>query len=533
MYRTFVNAFKVKNTYRANSILYYLKCIPLIGKHISNSVYGASYIKEFAMVLSIFVEIMLTFLGKILYVVVLALIATSWNEFISIWNPDATLEMTFLNIYFFLVLAGGWVNCYVLEMKKDNYYSIMLMRMDAKEVAVSQFIYFLIRAYIGNLAVILVAGIFLDLPLAIRLVLPFYIVAIKIIGGSFKIWLYANKKVLENFQKMAVKECLTAMIFFIPALGLVAIGYGITYTGVYIGTVMSVIGAFVAMRYVWTCTAYKRIYRRIMAESEIVVDTKNAQSSQIRKNLGEQIDTVDTTEVRKEGYAYLNEIFVRRHRKMLGRAVRIFAVIELGVVLLMIALIFILPEFKQVVNQGLVKTLPTCLFIMYLTNRGAYIVKAMFLNCDCQMLNFRFYKQPDTILGLFKERLKSIIKLDLGHSIIIAVGMPLLLVLSGGTNRPIEYLMLFLSIVAMSIFFSVHNLVLYYVFQPYNENVEIKNPIYGVINMVVYMVCIGLNMKAIPIETFGTIVIFFSIFYVILALLLAYKLAPKTFKLRH
>ena len=51
---------------------------------------------------------------------------------------------------------------------------------------------------------------------------------------------------------------------------------------------------------------------------------------------------------------------------------------------------------------------------------------------------------------------------------LIGGGLALLLYLSGGTDNPINYAILFVSIIAMSIFFSVHYLVLYYLLQTYN-----------------------------------------------------------------
>ncbi len=532
MYNTFLNAFKVKSTYRANSILYYLTRFPVLGKHISPSVYSASTMKEFVMAVSIVIEVLATFLGKALYVLLLGGVSYLWTSTIEEWNSTATFPMTFLNMFFYLTLAGGWVNSYLLEMRQDNYYCIMLMRMEARKLAISQFLYFLVRSYIGNLVVVYIMGIIVGIPTSICLVLPIFIVTVKISGAALRIRLYAKKKVLRNFQKMAIKECLISLVLLIPALGLVVVDWGITYTGIYCGTIIAIVFSFFAMRYIWTCSEYNRIYRRIMAESDILVDRKKTQANMVKESLGKQIDTVDTTEVKKQGYAYLNEIFIRRHRKMLKRAVHIFAIIELGVFTLLLVLTLYIPEVKQAVNLRIINTLPTCLFIMYICNRGAYISKAMFTNCDFQMLSYRFYKQPEAILGLFKERLKSIVKLDLSHSLIIAIGMPILLAVSGGTNNPIEYLMLFISVVAMSVFFSVHNLVIYYVFQPYNKDIEMKNPIYMVINMVVYFVCISFNAKSLSIYTFGTGIICFSIIYVLVALLLAYRLAPKTFKLR-
>ncbi len=520
------------NTYRANSLLYYIKTFPIIGKLIPSTVYSNSVMKQVVLVISIFIEVMGTFLGKIIYVSFLVLLANTVQGNLEALGIHTPRHMVFFHIFFFLTIAGGWINCYVLEMKKDNYYTIMLMKMDARNVAVSKLIYFLIRAYIGNTAVLLVVGMLLQIPMLVCFLLPVYIVAIKIIGAAIKLWCYSKKKVLKNFQKMAFAECAQSLLVFLPAFGLLYLELGITYIGFYIAVLISAVLGIFCLRYVIRFPEYRRIYRRIMAESEIVVNTKTVQQNMNKEALGKQIDTVDDTVVEKDGYAYFNEIFIRRHRKMLAKTVKIIVIIELIVLLIIIGACQYSNGVREGINQILVTLLPTFLFVMYILNRGNYVTKAMFINCDCQMLHFRFYRQPKAILGLFKERLKSIIIMDLSHSMVIAIGLPLILFISGGTDVPIEYFLLFVSIVAMSVFFSVHSLVLYYVLQPYNEEVEMKNPIFSIINGVTYVICYMLISEQSPILIFGTVLSCFCITYIIVALILAYRLAPKTFRLR-
>ena len=111
-------------------------------------------------------------------------------------------------------------------------------------------------------------------------------------------------------------------------------------------------------------------------------------------------------------------------------------------------------------------------------------------------------------------------------------GLALLLYLSGGTDNPINYAIQFVSIIAMSIFFSVHYLVMYYLLQPYNVNTEMKSSTYKVVQGLTYIVCWYMIQIQMPIFTFGIATIVFCIAYCLISLFLAYKYAPKTFKLR-
>ena len=93
--------------------------------------------------------------------------------------------------------------------------------------------------------------------------------------------------------------------------------------------------------------------------------------------------------------------------------------------------------------------------------------------------------------------------------------------------------MLALSILAMSVFFSVHYLVLYYLLQPYTAGLENTSYAYRIITGLTYVVCylISANVRG-STAAFGVGVVLFAAVYVAAALLLAYHLAPRTFKLR-
>ena len=176
--------------------------------------------------------------------------------------------------------------------------------------------------------------------------------------------------------------------------------------------------------------------------------------------------------------------------------------------------------------------LPYFVFIMYLINRGEAITRAMFMNSDHSMLTYAFFRKPNSILKLFRERLKSIISINLLPASIIGLGLAIILWATGGTTNPLNYLILVGSIIAMSIFFSVHHLVIYYLLQPYNINSETKNTTYTIVNILTYVVCYWMIDLRLPTLYFGLATILFAITYSLISLLLVYKLAPKTFKIR-
>ena len=154
------------------------------------------------------------------------------------------------------------------------------------------------------------------------------------------------------------------------------------------------------------------------------------------------------------------------------------------------------------------------------------------MNCDHSLLTYSFYKRPRMVLKLFRIRLREIIKINLLPALVIGAGLAILLYVSGGTENPLNYAVLFISILCMSMFFSVHYLTIYYLLQPYNAGTEIKSGTYRLVMSATYFVCFFLMQVRMPTMLFGIMCIVFCILYSIVACILIYRFAPKTFRLR-
>ena len=115
---------------------------------------------------------------------------------------------------------------------------------------------------------------------------------------------------------------------------------------------------------------------------------------------------------------------------------------------------------------------------------------------------------------------------------VIGVGLALILWASGGTASPVDYAVLVVSILAMSLFFSVHYLTIYYLLQPYTAGTEMKSGTYRIIMVVTYAVCWVLLQVRMPLLLFGVSCIVFCALYCLVACVLVYRFAPKSFRLR-
>ena len=255
--------------------------------------------------------------------------------------------------------------------------------------------------------------------------------------------------------------------------------------------------------------------------------------TQIIKQASEKKISADTSITsNRKGFEYLNELFIKRHRKILWNPTKKISYVCTFLVIGILMVAFLSPDLKPKINEIVMTWLPYFLFIMYILNRGTSFTQSLFMNCDHSLLTYSFYKQPKFILRLFQIRLREIMKINAVPALVIGIGLALILYATGGTDNPLNYVVLIVSILCMSLFFSIHYLTIYYLLQPYNAGTDLKSGTYKIILCLTYFVCFYIMRLRMPIMIFGVMTIVFCVLYSIVASILVYRLAPKTFKIR-
>lgn len=525
MIESFITSFKLKNTYKVNSIIYSIKQLPIIGKKLPQKLYQNKALKIIGNIISILMQIVGIFLGKLLYILFMI---TAVVPMISKTNNSDT----FLHIFVFLTLIGGLMNTFMFNPTKDKYYAMIIMNMDAKKYTLSNYYYELIKVIIGFLPFTILFGRTVGLSLYQCLILPIFVVMIKMIVSTYNLYYFEKYRIAKN-------ENLPTKILWIIIALLLGSAYGLPLLRININqTIFTVIFAITFILGIFSFMKinkfkeYIKMYKQILTNKNVYAIQNQASADIIKENIAKQIEFDSKLISNKKGFAYFHDIFVKRHKKILTEAVKKQAVVIFAIAIIVSIIAYMNKDFAGRVNGMLLTYLPYFVFIMYMLNRGATLTQAMFMNCDHSMLTYRIYRTPKVILGLFKERLKTLISVNLMPTLIIAIVLPLILFITGGTDNILNYFVLFISIISMSIFFSVHYLVMYYLLQPYNVNTEIKSSTYKVVQTFTYFVCWYMIQIKLPTISFGIATIGFCLLYCIVSLILAYKYAPKTFKLR-
>ncbi len=115
-------------------------------------------------------------------------------------------------------------------------------------------------------------------------------------------------------------------------------------------------------------------------------------------------------------------------------------------------------------------------------------------------------------------------KINAVPALVIGVGLAVILFVSGGTENPLNYVVLVVSALFMSMFFSIHYLTVYYLLQPYTAGTEMKSGTYRIVMILTYVVCYAMMNLRLPILVFGVACIAFCVLYSVVASILVYNM---------
>lgn len=519
-------SFSLKNTYRVNSIIYSLKQIPLIKKLIPGKAYQSRGLKVFANVLFWIWEVLSAFLGKFLYFLLMFALPLGWYQL-----QGEAEAAAFLHLLIMLSAIGAFANTYMFNPTKDKYYAMIQLGMDARGYTLVNYFYEIVRLLLGFSVFGILFGRSAGLPIWECVLIPLFVAGVKLIYAAAELHLYEHNKNITSENSLGVARWVLMGVLLLTGYGLPALGLMLP-RAVSLGIMgVVIVAGLLSLRKIFTFLQYHAMYKEILFGAMVFLDPnvqKDMQRKHDQKNISVDADIFSN----KKGFDYLNELFIKRHRKILWKSAKRIAIVAAVIFAGLAVLVLAMPEERAEVNELVMTFLPYFVFIMYILNRGTGFTRALFVNCDHSLLTYSFYKQPKMILKLFRIRLWEIMKVNLLPAAVVGGGLAFLLFVSGGTDNPVNYAIIVVSVLCMSIFFSVHYLTLYYMLQPYNAGTEIKSGTYQLIMAVTYIVCYVMMQLRLPTFVFGLCTIAFCILYSVIACLLVYKVAPRTFRIR-
>ncbi len=521
MIKYLTKSFEFDLVYTVNSFLYILQDLPILRDLLTDDIYKDGLFKK---IISAFMTLFFIVRALFLKFFYFFLIFVACYQLF----PN-TFVKSYFHIYFVLTIIGMFINNKLLNTSKKKYFSIALFKMNANKMAKSNLLWNQISNLILNSICIFIFGYLIQSPIFYSLVLILFTFFIRFIGEALNIKFYKKYKYIWYSNTRLYSSVLTILIII---LLLPFINVFIPLKVIVFTTIITIIIGGVFANYLFYLDDYKIIYQKLFSIVNIM-NTKN-DKDYLRQAMVEVKDkdkVIDNKKIAgKKGYDLFNTIFFERHKQILIRSAKKYSLILIGIYIVIGYLMSNDPKFSLAVSNVLHNKLGWFVIIMYFVNRGAIITQAMFFNCDHAMLNYNFYRKPKTLLGLFKKRLLTISKVNLLPALVVGAGNTILLIISNNYNMLI-ITSTFLFIIFLSIFFSVHYLVIYYLLQPFNKDLEVKKLSYSFVTMLTYIasyMVVDVVMNSVTFSMFGLL---FTIIYILLALYLVVKLAPKTFKL--
>ena len=117
----------LRNTITVNGLLYGIKHIPLIGKHISDRIYGIRIIKILALIVAVIVEVFKAFFGKALLFGMIFL----GSGFVSSLYDYSQNTVYMYALLLFLIAGAFMYNLF--NVTTEVKYAVFLLGMDAKK----------------------------------------------------------------------------------------------------------------------------------------------------------------------------------------------------------------------------------------------------------------------------------------------------------------------------------------------------------------------------------------------------------------
>lgn len=525
MIQLFQQTFKLNIAMGLNEKIYYLRKIPFVKKIIPGDLYGSEAINNTLVVLNYISKTIKELIIQIVFLLLFIIFPGM--------NSGWTGNMNVMSFLFPITLFAAFFYNPLFKVSEEMYYTIVLLKVDANKYAMMNLTQTLIKKSVLSMLILFICSLVTPMNMIYCLLYPAYYISFKIIVGYILLTLFEKTGILYNDKRSLNILSVILMLLMIAGLIFVKATWGISISDVYYCLFIAVMLPITYICYgrLLKMQSFKSVYKKKLVWENLVLKATD-ETEMMKKSVADSLSVDIQTDNSKHGFSYLNSIFFNRHRKILLTASIRYALIYSAIFTIITIALLVRPEFNSNVTFLIQSHMSVSLIVMYYTNQGSKVVQAMFVNCDRSMLNYRFYRQRSVILSFFVQRLKTVVRVNLIPSFVISVGICVLLWISSPAIEWKYFALIFISINSLSILFSIHHLMLYYLLQPYNSQLQAKGYLYNTLNIGMYILCYQMFRFEVPLLIFTGFTIIFCIVYSVTSLILVFSFAPQTFKIK-
>lgn len=533
-----INTYKIILSVNAavlcNNLIYFLRRIPIIKNIIGEHLYAAYGAKDAIKVFAILLRFIKSVFGTIIYLGMffyVPFIFVKSND-IDISGEDVWLYC--LTIFFFMNYLCGGLFAHKLRPDSDDRTMMMLryLKLNPKNYYISQTIVDYVTKPLIMLIPMLIGTKLAGIPLLNVPILLIGMISVRIFIDGWEL-LPLNMWINEKNVTMVTKHmtftvlCLAGAYaqFFLESVRRIEhayIPYIVSPLAIPVYLLIAACGLLLIRRF----DDYPELARREIKELETVEEIKVGTNAKAMVLKEEELDMHESKSAsKKKGYAYLNAMFMQRHRKIFFKRTVRTAIVA-----------FVAPIVLGIISKYLANGLMAevmgpigiWIFIIYAIAFRENYTKALFNNIDKYLLCYKWYRKPEAILGSYFIRLKSSFLMNGLMTLPLIVGLTIGGVIASVNAKTI--LMLAVMLLVLTLFYSAHYLTMYYLLQPYTDQSKIKNPIYSISSTLIYVFSFAMmQMKSVPLWLYILICVFVLV-YLTVSISLMKRIAPRTFK---
>ncbi|MDY6062867.1 MAG: hypothetical protein SPI53_03660 [Erysipelotrichaceae bacterium] len=505
----FIN--KVNTVEAINTLIYFFKKLPLV-KKVSSSEYHLDKLKNVLGFFSVLYIIILKSGSMILAHGIVYLIALGLGFLAKSLGFIVSPLILYIAFNIGGIIFAQSIQSYAQEIKKmHNFYCINFIELVLYHININTLFNFIFQTIIFIIASPFIG---IDLIKAILLSIIFCLGTYNFSALNLKLKTYKNKKI----------GYISIPLILIIALSFVLAANFIDFTNNYLLLTVALINIFSmlwAFNYYKHFQTYPEVIKHYTEVIEVAIESTNLSNNVKLKDEDFKQETSNLS-----GYKMLNDLFFKRHHRILFKPIkfRCYILVAIAVIIYLAKIFF----FKDTYDLKIINILPTIILIAsYLIYYNQKLIMSMYYNCDNALMNYRFYRQPKAIIQNFKYRYISLLKMMILPAILISlicIEIYWLNIINFDILIRIEILNIILLIL-----FSFFLLLCYYLLQPFTDNDKIKNPLYSFLTTILYILCF---QSAYIFKDINIAIIFFGIFttcFIIVGLILLYKIGHQTF----
>lgn len=531
--------FRINASIRGNRLIYWLGRLPLLRRLFTDHLYSAEEGKFALFILQCLWWLLKALGGKLIYLAACLLLSASF----SLSGPQDWLSPDNFGPFcwaflWFSSLVGTMLQPHAVAPSQLKYICVRMMAMDAWRYQMITGLGHHLAAFAGFTPFLMLVTALLGAGAWAGLVISLELAFVRLAAEALHLALYSRTGVSVGNRTwyiilmvvVGLAGAAVCLLLLPEARTQDVLLHPVTVL------VLAVLGAAGAVYTVRFPNYYRLVLDTCKAESVSPALAKQkvagAQFANVRLK---DSDLTAQGDPRLSGWPYFQSLFFRRHRRMLYKPVKIVLFIIAGVTVVGAAALLAFRDGETQALFDLVPlSLPYCVFFLYFMDNsvGTRICKAMFYNCDLAMLKYPWYRQGDVVLKNFLLRFSRLCGATLALSGAVCVMFTVLTLCAGGRPTLGGYLIFLAAILCLGVFFAVHCLGMYYLFQPYTSDLQVKNPFFSGINFAVYAVCYAcIQIRSTP-SWFALLVLAVTVVYSVLILALVYRRAPRTFRVK-